>query len=205
VVRGDPGGRGRRGGQITRRSLLTDSQVWTLTSGMRVTSAVRTVLDCARRWDRPWGLAIADAAIARWDVEPAVLVRTARERGPLPGSSQMVWVAEHARADVESPLESLGRGVIVLAGLPEPTPQVWVRTRAGSFRADLLDEPNRTITEADGKGKYADREDLWQEKRREDALRDAGFEVVRFTFHDYHHQPAWLTTYRRALHRSRRE
>jgi len=113
-------------------------------------------------------------------------------------------VVEYARAKVESPLESLARGVVVLAGLPEPTPQVWVRTREGDFRVDLLDEANKVIIEADGKVKYASADDLWREKRREDALRDSGFEVVRFTFADYHRQDVWLDGYRRAVNRASR-
>jgi len=201
---GGRGGRGRRGGQVARRALLTDAEVWTLRSGIRVTSAVRTVLDCARVWDRLWALALADAAISKWGIDPAELVQAAEARAPVPGRRQMQWVADHARARVESPLESLARGIVVLAELPEPRPQVWIRTRAGSFRVDLLDDTNKVIIEADGKIKYATAEDVWQEKLREDALRDAGYEVVRFTHADFHRQPEWLATYRRAVRRSRR-
>jgi hypothetical protein len=202
---GSRGAQGHRGGFVGRRSLLAGPEIWTL-DGARVTSPVRTVLDCARHWSGPWGLAAADAAIMKWDVAPAALTSAAASRHPGPGHGRALWVAEHAHARpaVESPLESLARAVVVLAGLPEPTPKVWVRTTLGRFRVDLLDEANGVIVEADGKVKYGSAEDVWREKRREDALRERGFEVVRFTIEDYRQQYAWVAAYRRALARSSR-
>jgi Transcriptional regulator, AbiEi antitoxin/Protein of unknown function (DUF559) len=196
------GARGRKGGALGRRAWLEDDEVWTMRSGIRITSPARTVVDCAREWDPPWGLAVADAAIADWKILPAALVSCLDARPSVPGCRNARWVAEHAREGIESPLESLARAAIILAGLPEPTPQVWLQTSAGPFRVDLLDESNRLITEADGKLKYTSAEDVWREKRREDALRDAGFEVVRFTMADHWTPTAWLATYCRALARS---
>jgi very-short-patch-repair endonuclease len=196
------GARGNAAGATRRRAWLPDEDVWTMRSGIRVTSPARTVLDCAREWELPWGLAIADAAVARWNIYPARLVSLVDSRLPIPGGRRARWAAERARPGIESPLESLARSVIILAGLPEPTPQVRLQTRAGPFRVDLLDEPNRVITEADGRIKYTSAEDLWREKRREDALRDAGFEVVRFTMPDYRAQSTWLAGYHRALARA---
>jgi very-short-patch-repair endonuclease len=46
------------------------------------------------------------------------------------------------------------------------------------------------IGEADGRGKYTGPQDLWAEKRREDALRALGFEVVRWGWDDM-----WLHPY----------
>jgi very-short-patch-repair endonuclease len=197
------GARGNQADGLRRRAWLMDDEVQTL-GGARITSVTRTVLDCARQWPRPWGLAIADAALHRGDLDCVTLLTAANARAPAPGTGRCRWVADHARAEAESPLESLVRALVVLAGLPEPALQVWVQTRAGPFRVDLMDKANRTIIEADGKLKYAAAEDLWQEKRREDALRECGFEVVRFTMHDYHHPTPWLQAYRRALSRGAR-
>ena len=109
----------------------------------------------------------AEAALTAWHIAPADLVAAAAEKSRVPGQQRIQWVVEHTRTKVESPLESLARGVVVLAGLPEPTPQVWVRTREGNFRVDLLDEANKVIIEADGKVKYASGDDV----RRESAGR----------------------------------
>jgi len=197
------GGRGNRAGALTRRSWLASEEICTMRDGVRVTSPMRTVLDCARKWDEPWGLAIADAVIARWQIDGSDLVKAAEARPPGPGQQRLRWVVEHARAHVESPLESLARARIVLADLPEPVPQIWVQTQTRRFRVDLLDEANRLITEADGKLKYTSAQALWEEKRREDALRESGFEVVRFTMADHHAPHPWLHTYTRALARGR--
>jgi very-short-patch-repair endonuclease len=196
------GGRGNRSGALARRSWLAAEEIWIMRNGIRVTSPVRTVLDCAREWDAAWGLALADAMIARWQVVGVDLVASAEAKPRGPGQQRMRWVVEQVRARVESPLESLARAAIVLAELPEPVPQVQLWTRLGAFRVDLLDKVNRLITEADGKLKYTSPQALWEEKRREDALRESGFEVVRFTMADHHNPTPWIEGYRRALGRA---
>jgi very-short-patch-repair endonuclease len=193
---------GHRAGAVLRQARLADSDVVICPNGVRVTSAVRTVRDCVRVLPRPWGLALADAAVARGLMGVAELRRAVLAAPRAPGNRAALWVAEHVRARVESPLESLARAHILLAGLPEPTPQVWVSTSVGRFRVDMLDEKNGVITEADGRVKYDSPEVLWHEKRREDALRDRGYQVVRFTMRDQAAPQRWLAAYRRALARA---
>jgi hypothetical protein len=194
---------GVRGGRLTRTAFLRDDEIWMLRNGLRVTSPLRTVLDCTREWDRPWGLAIADAALRHRTVSREALLAAARERAPLAGGQKAGWVAEHAREAIESPLESLARAHIVLAGFPEPTPQVWIPTRLGDFRVDLLDERHRLITEADGRLKYQHPNDLWDEKRREDALREGDYTMIRFAMEDATHPAPWLAVYGASLRSGR--
>ena len=198
------GAPGRRSGMVGRRAGLEKADILRTPAGVLVTSPVRTVLDCARELDLPWGLALADHAVAHLRVAAYTLVLEARARRDVSGGSRSRWVARNARAGVESPLESLARAHIVLARLPEPRIQEWLDTRLGSYRVDLLDPVNRVITEADGKVKYTAKREVWQEKRREDALRELGYEVVRFTMADHHDPAAWLGTYRRAVARAAR-
>jgi very-short-patch-repair endonuclease len=130
-------------------------------------------------------------------------LREAVERGgDVPGHLKAAWVAAYALATAESPLESLARAVTMLGGFPEPRTQVEIETRLGPFRVDLLDRGGRVVTEADGRSKYSSPRDVWQEKRREDALRDRGLEVIRFTYADYRNPGPWLAAYRRALKRA---
>jgi very-short-patch-repair endonuclease len=87
----------------------------------------------------------------------------------------------------ESPGESLARIAFERLGLPQPRQQVAVRDAVGLIgRVDFLWDQHRTIGEFDGRLKYdGDRsETLYDEKRREDRLREAGFEVVRFGWAD---------------------
>ena len=51
-------------------------------------------------------------------------------------------------------------------------------------RVDFLWEEHRTIAEADGAAKYADPGLARQQLRRDAELREAGFEVVHFTWRD---------------------
>ena len=91
----------------------------------------------------------------------------------------------------ESPGESWARVIFGLLGLPKVEPQVVIRDRQGHFvgRVDFLFRAQRTIVEFDGLVKYAGadgRQGLIDEKRREDALRSLGYQVVRLTWRDLH-------------------
>ncbi len=87
----------------------------------------------------------------------------------------------------ESPGESLARIAFERLGLPQPRQQVGVRDARGIIgRVDFLWDQHRTIGEFDGRLKYDGKpiETLYDEKHREDRLREAGFEVVRFGWAD---------------------
>ncbi|GAB3242392.1 type IV toxin-antitoxin system AbiEi family antitoxin domain-containing protein [Kineosporia babensis] len=186
-------------GALVRRAWLSKQDVLTLANGIRVTSAPRTVWDCGRHWPRPWALAIADAALARGHCDLPVLQRRIAEQIAAPGAQNVRWAVRHADPRAESPLESLARARLMMAGLPPVQPQVRIRTRRGIYRVDLFDEANQIVIEADGRIKYLAGEDLWKEKRREDALREVGLRVVRFTMQDHHNPTPFLATYRSLL------
>lgn len=87
----------------------------------------------------------------------------------------------------ESPGESRTRLVLRSLALGAVVPQVEIRDHSGRLvaRVDFLYEQQRTIVEFDGLVKYSGahgREALVAEKRREDRLRDLGFQVVRVTW-----------------------
>lgn len=193
---GPSGGPGLQAGTRGRRALLAEDEVM-VHRGLRVTVPERTVVDCARHLGRPWALAVADAAARLWRLPPEALAEAAGRNPRAPGHRAARWVAEHARPEPESPLESLARAAVILGGHPAPEPQVWVHTDRGSFRVDLMDRAG-VIIEADGKVKYNDPQDVWKEKVRQDALRRRGHEVVRFTIADHYHPGPWLAEYRRA-------
>ncbi len=86
----------------------------------------------------------------------------------------------------ESPLESSSFAYFVEHQLPTPLMQVEIRSRASGFiaRVDFLWKAARVVGEADGLLKYADREAIYAEKRREDFLRSEGYTVVRWGWAD---------------------
>jgi len=86
----------------------------------------------------------------------------------------------------ESPLESASFAYFVENRLPLPRLQVEIRSASGSFiaRVDFLWDTAGVVGEADGAIKYRYAEDIYAEKRREDAIRGQGYHVVRWGMAD---------------------
>jgi hypothetical protein len=160
--------------------------------GFMVTSVARTVADLARSLPFEQALVPADAALhhhrtTRADLELAI------ERGAhRPGNTAARRLVAFADAGAESPGESRSRLAIHRAGLPAPSLQHELRVGGRSWRVDFWWERAGLVGEFDGRTKYgrtlvpgADPgEVVFAEKRREDALRAAGFSVVRWIWAD---------------------
>jgi hypothetical protein len=160
--------------------------------GVPATSPARTAVDLARARGLLAGVLAADAVLARGvgreELEAAVL----RCAG-WPGARAAAAAVAFADGRSESPLESLGRVRCHEQGLPAPELQVWLADAHGSrARVDQYWADHRTVAEADGALKYATASDLYDEKRREDRLRDAGYEVVRYTWDEALRHPQQL-------------
>ena len=176
---------GRRRGVNVRRAIVRDADI-VMVGGVAATSVARTILDlaCASRED---GLAAADAALRAELVEPQQLLdalagRLAGERGV----RRARWVVAEASGLRESPLESWSWCRFTDWRLPLPAMQGEILDDVGRFlaRVDFVWQHARVIGEADGRLKYVTAEDLYREKRREDALRDRGWTVVRWSWSD---------------------
>jgi very-short-patch-repair endonuclease len=133
-------------------------------------------------------------------------------RRPSSGGNPLTALAD---AGAESPGESVARYLVLRDGLAVPTTQIPVATRLGTFWADLGWEAWQIALEYDGRPKYidGDREVLVREKRRHDAMTEAGWRVLRVTKEDLgvgtlsgrvlRHLPPEVTAHihpRRALH-----
>lgn len=146
--------------------------------GVPVTTVARTLVDLARH-DRRDAIMAADAALrerllVRRDIDTALMAA----RG-WPGVRQARAVLTLADPRAESPLESLVRLALHDDGFPTPEPQVWL----GRDRVDLYLVRHRLVIEADGRVKYRG-DELWQEKKREQRLRDLGNRVERVLWTD---------------------
>jgi len=163
-----------------------------------VTSPSRTVVDVARTSSFWTGVVAADGALQAGITASqlaAVLESCRRSRG----SRRATAVLAAARPGAESALESIGRLQLVAQGLPEPELQVELGDADGFIgRVDHYWRERRVIGEADGRGKYAGAGALWAEKVREDRLRDAGFEVVRYGWQEARDRPERLAARVRA-------
>jgi len=177
-----PAGGARTAG-ITSHTGRTDDSELTVAAGVPVTSVARTVADCLATLPPAHGLVIADAALHRGlpraDLEAAVAALPARR-----GSARARAVLAIADDGAESPGESMARFVVVRDGLPLPTTQVPVATRLGTFWSDFGWAQWHVLVEYDGQQKYGSATNLFDEKRRHDALVEAGERVIRVTHAD---------------------
>lgn len=172
------------------RTLVVEDVV--LVHGVPATSLVRTALDVARTRGSTAGVIAADQVLARGIPSVALDAGLAGCRG-WPGSRAARRTVAFADGRSESALESLGRVRFAEQGLSAPALQVWLGDEDDRFvRVDHYWAEHRTVAEADGALKYASAADVWAEKRREDRLRDAGEEVVRYTWGDALRRPELL-------------
>jgi hypothetical protein len=149
-------------------------------AGVRCTSVARTALDLSLGRPLSEALAVLDAAVARVGLE--ALASAYGRLGRVRGVGALIDAMSLADARSESPLESASRGVVITARLPRPELQQWITDSEGrSWRVDFLWREHRVIGEADGWVKYESVADLRAEKVREDALRRAGWTIVRWT------------------------
>ncbi|CAN5638874.1 hypothetical protein BH24ACT13_BH24ACT13_04670 [soil metagenome] len=197
------------GNARTRRYPGVRIQVATVPSWQRAfvadlptTSVARTVVDLCRHLPVQQAVPVADDALHRRLVTPGDLAAVARTCHQWPGiarARRSLTVADGRR---ETPLESVSALAFLDLQLPEPEPQVWILDPRGFAvaRVDFLFRELGMVGEADGRGKYflqrtsnADAASaVWAEKRREDALRDLGLEVFRWTWFEAVHRPDML-------------
>jgi hypothetical protein len=149
------------------------------------TSVARTVIDLARTTPFRSGVAAADCALHGGTTSKAELRSVIATCARWPGIDRARRVVDFSDSRSESPFESISRVAFRDGGLPPPELQVWVGGPDRAIgRVDFLWREHRTIAEADGALKYADPERARLQLRRDAALREAGFEVVHFGWHE---------------------
>lgn len=155
--------------------------------GLSVTDLPWTVIDTARELTFEKAVVIAESALWHERTTSESLHSVLLTCADWPGARNAGRVVAFASNGSESPGESLARIAFERLALPQPRQQVAVRDAVGLIgRVDFLWDQHRTIGEFDGRLKYDGErgETLYDEKRREDRLREAGFEVVRFGWAD---------------------
>jgi hypothetical protein len=186
------GGRRRQGSVRIDVAALPPGDCEIREGVLRTTTPARTVVDIARRCAFIDAVMVADAALRMRLATKADLLAVLEKQAQWPGAAGARDVVEFADGRSESPLESRSRVRMFEAALPVPELQGEIVDDGGRVvaRADFLWATYRTVGEADGKVKYADgrRQTLFDEKRREDAIRRSGWEVVRWTSDEVEHR-----------------
>jgi very-short-patch-repair endonuclease len=161
-----------------------------------VTALHRTLRDLCVRKPRVEALAVIDMAIrCRRTSKGALRTYVAGVTGR-PGAKRLRRLVEVAEP-AESPMETRLRWLLLRRGMPRPEVQADLHDKSGSFvgRADLYYRAQRIVVEFDG-GNHRDR--LVSDDRRQNALVNAGFTVLRYTSADVFQRPAAILTEVRA-------
>lgn len=159
-----------------------------------VTSVARTVVDIARAAPFQPALVVADAALRAELVTSAELAGCVDEQAGIPGARRARRVVTEADGRSGSVGESRSRAVMLTMGLPMPDLQVEVHTPGGRFigRCDFGWRQAGLLGEFDGRIKYGrllrpgqePGDAVFEEKQREDALRDEGWGMVRWIWRE---------------------
>lgn len=175
-------GTGRDLDVVRHRQHLPDDHVVEI-AGVRVTDLERTTIDCVAQLTPLAGLVLADSALAA-GARPGLLADLVAQGRGTRGIARVRHVLRFADPGAESAYESASRFVLLRAGLPVPKTQVPVTTRLGTTWSDWGWPDLGILGEYDGRAKYSDTDALIAEKRRQDAILDAGHRLVRVVRQD---------------------
>lgn len=161
--------------------------------GLKVTTPLRTVLDCARELSIPHAVVIADSALRKKlvkieELRSAAAAATGRRAGKLRR------VAALADPRCGSVLESLLRVLLVEAGVSLDKTQWTIRDDEGVFVAvvDFAWLGARLIVEADGFEFHSERADYRKDRRRANAYCRSDWRLLRFTWEDIRLAPDYV-------------
>ena len=191
LTRSGRSGGHRRDGLHVHHTPLAPDEIGVV-DGVAVTTPARTLTDLARTVPFEQSVAITDAAlfqglVTRDELDDA-LERSARR----PGNHRARRAIGFAAPGAESVGESRSRVLMARFGLPAPVLQWNVPALHRIGRADFAWPALRTVGEFDGRVKYGRLlrpgqeagDVVFAEKLREDAIRDIGHRVVRWTWDD---------------------
>jgi hypothetical protein len=198
---------------VTHVARLRDAEVIEI-DGVQVTTLVRTALDLARSLPHEPAVVVLDAALNTERLEPTSLQDRLFDIAGSRGSRAAGRAVRFADGRSESVGESRSRILLHRLGLAPSDLQFRVTAPDGRFVAqtDFVWESERLVGEFDGRVKYGrllrpgqgPGDAVFAEKQREDAIRDEGLAVVRWTWGDLQRPERLGARIARALARGRR-
>lgn len=180
--------------------------------GIRTTGPVRTALDLARSLRHEAAVVALDAALHHGVLTHDTLRARLFDIAGTPGSRSAARAVSVADARSESVGESRSRVILARWKLAPTALQFEVRSPSGAVvgRTDFAWEDHGLVGEFDGRIKYgrllrpgqSPGEAVFAEKRREDAIRDEGWAVLRWTWADLARPDRFAARVRRARERA---
>lgn len=178
-------------GLVTRWSTVPDED---LHDG-RVTTPLRTVIDCLRWLPEPDALCVIDSALrARRVSRPEVIA--ALEAGPQFARPKALRIARMADGRAANPFESVLRWVSSSVDGLDLDPQGDV---SGIGHGDLVDRHLGLVIEAESHEFHTDKAAFRRDCRRYTAMVRAGWRVIRFVYEDVMGQPDYIRAVLRDL------
>lgn len=184
---------GNRGGSLTWRGrslsrhqlVLRRGDVVRTRSGLLVTSALRTLVDCASLLRQDALVCCLDDGLHRGLVTTGRLDDAVRCRKGRRGGPALKAAVEAADARAEAPSETLLR-LVLRPHFPRLEPQVQLFDDAARLlaRFDLADRDARVAVEADGVQAHSGPAMVAKDRRRDRAARQRGWVTERFTWYD---------------------
>jgi hypothetical protein len=173
-----------------------------LVDDVLITTPVRTAMDLGASLKRRDALAALDVFMRICGVTHddlyEMLPRFAGRRGVIQ-LRELIPLATHK---AESPGESWTRLAIIDAGMPAPTPQLWVLDGGRrKFRVDLAYEKCKVVVEYDGEQFHESAEQRAHDEARREWLRKRGWTVIVVNRDSFSPDAlaAWLFELRRSL------
>lgn len=168
-----------RVGAKLRRASLPPCDV-TTRRGFRVTTALRTACDLGSRRDVVESVVALDMALHADLVDVPSLALWVHSHVGANGVKRLRRAVSLAEPRVESPMETRLRLELMRARLPAPIVQKELCDAAGRFlaRVDLFYSDVRLVIEFDGQNH---KERLSADVKRQNALVNAGYHIIRFT------------------------
>ena len=175
--------RARPGIDIHGTGTLTAADV-TVVDGIPVTTVARTLVDLGDATSRrAVETAVEQAEVLRlFDLQAIeqAIARARNRRGP--GLLSSLLEGQRGQTLTESNLEEAFLAIVRRAGLPDPETNAHMTLPDGTpIRIDFLWRRQRLAVEIDGHPFHRTRQSRERDARRDQLLRLAGFEPVRFT------------------------
>jgi hypothetical protein len=177
----------------------------TASAGIPCTSVARTLLDLAetvphRQLERALGQA---EVLGLFDIRAIedVLDRANGRRAT--GWLRNTIAAADEPALTASELEERFLALCRRAGIPHPAVNAWVATNEEHLKVDFLWRAERLVIETDGYAFHGNRRAFERDRRRDQLLKLAGFETVRFTWQQLADDPETVAETLQALLPSR--
>jgi len=209
-----PGSAGSRSSRLHLHLARVAADEITVVAGVQVTDVTRTVVDLARTVPFESAVVTADAALHGGATTREQLTEGLARMGAVPGARRAARVIAFADGLSESVGESRSRVVFQQLGVPTPQLQRRVLRPDGTLigRCDFGWDGFGTVGEFDGRVKYgrllrpgqSTPDAVYDEKLREDEIRDHGWQMVRWTWPELGRPTVVGDRLQRAFRRGRR-